>query len=90
MLFPALTGLFGLLTLLYSLFYTLEIPEQIIEEPVTEKSDFVKSVLSGSTCGSFVSFLPGITSAHATVMAMLARRTREPEQVYMTRRNNVY
>ena len=84
MLFPALTGLFGLSTLLYSLFYTPEIPEQMIEEPVTEKSDFVKSVLSGSTCGAIVSFLPGITSAHATVMAMLARRTRDPEQVIMT------
>jgi putative membrane protein len=84
MLFPALTGLFGLSTLLYSLFYTPEIPEQMIEAPVTEKSDFVKSVLSGSTCGAIVSFLPGITSAHATVMAMLARRTREPEQVIMT------
>jgi len=84
MLFPALTGLFGLSTLLYSLFYTPEIPEQTIEEPVTEKSDIVKSVLSGSTCGALVSFLPGVTSAHATVMAMLARRNREPEQVIMT------
>ncbi|KAF5436347.1 putative membrane protein [Candidatus Methanophagaceae archaeon] len=84
MLFPALTGLFGLSTLLYSLFYTPEIPEQTIEEPVTEKSDIVKSVLSGSTCGAMVSFLPGVTSAHATVMAMLARRNREPEQVIMT------
>ncbi|MFV9676174.1 MAG: tripartite tricarboxylate transporter permease [Methanosarcinales archaeon] len=84
MLFPALTGLFGLSTLLYSLFYTPEIPEQTIEEPVTGKSDIVKSVLSGSTCGALVSFLPGVTSAHATVMAMLARRNREPEQVIMT------
>ncbi|MFZ2071673.1 MAG: tripartite tricarboxylate transporter permease, partial [Halobacteriota archaeon] len=41
-------------------------------------------VISGSTCGAIVSFLPGITSAHATVMAMLTRRNREPEQVIMT------
>jgi len=83
-LFPALTGLFGLSTILYSLFYTPEIPEQIIEEPVIEKSDILKSVISGSSCGALVSFLPGITSAHATVMAMLARRARESEQVIMT------
>jgi putative membrane protein len=84
MLFPALTGLFGLSTISYSLLHTPEIPEQTIEEPVTEKAEVVKSILSGSISGSLVSFLPGITSAHATVMAMLARRNREPEQVIVT------
>ena len=84
MLFPALTGLFGLSTILFSLLHTPEIPEQRIEEPEMEKGGIVKSVISGSVLGALVSFLPGITSAHATVMAMLARRTREPEQVIMT------
>ena len=84
MLFPALTGLFGLSTILFSLLYTPEIPEQSIGEPVMEKGSIMKSVISGSAFGSLVSFLPGITSAHATVMAMLARRNREPEQVIMT------
>lgn len=84
MLFPALTGLFGLSAIIFSLFYTPEIPEQKIEEPVMEKGEIVKSVMSGSAFGSLVSVLPGITSAHATVMAMLARRNREPEQVIMT------
>jgi putative membrane protein len=84
MLFPALTGLFGLSTILFSLLYTPEIPEQMIEEPVRDRGGIIKSVISGSAFGSLVSFLPGITSAHATVMAMLARRNREPEQVIMT------
>ncbi len=84
MLFPALTGLFGLSTILFSLLYTPEIPEQRIEEPGIEKGETVKSVISGSAFGSLVSFLPGITSAHATVMAMLARRNRQPEQVITT------
>ncbi|MHC1599300.1 MAG: tripartite tricarboxylate transporter permease [Candidatus Methanospirareceae archaeon] len=84
MLFPALTGLFGLSTILFSLLYTPEIPEQMIEEPVRDREGIIKSVISGSAFGSLVSFLPGITSAHATVMAMLARRNREPEQVIMT------
>jgi putative membrane protein len=84
MLFPALTGLFGLSTIVFSLLYTPEIPEQKIEEPVIGAGDTVKSVLSGSAFGSLVSVLPGITSAHATVMAMLARRNREPEQVIVT------
>jgi putative membrane protein len=84
MLFPALTGLFGLSTILFSLLYTPEIPEQEITEPVISGGDTIKSVLSGSAFGSLVSVLPGITSAHATVMAMLARRNREPEQVIVT------
>jgi TctA family transporter len=56
----------------------------MIEVPEIEKGETVKSIISGSTLGSFVSFLPGITSAHATVMAMLARGNREPEQVITT------
>ncbi|MHC1611488.1 MAG: tripartite tricarboxylate transporter permease [Candidatus Methanospirareceae archaeon] len=84
MLFPALTGLFGLSTILFSLLYTPEIPEQVIEEPVMDRGSIMRSVISGSAFGSLVSVLPGITSAHATVMAMLARRNREPEQVIMT------
>jgi putative membrane protein len=84
MLFPALTGLFGLSTILFSLLYTPEIPEQRIEEPIMDREGVMKSVISGSAFGSLVSVLPGITSAHATVMAMLARRNREPEQVIIT------
>ncbi len=84
MLFPALTGLFGLSTILFSLLYTPEIPEQRVEEPALERGGIMRSVISGSALGSLVSFLPGITSTHATVLAMLARRNREPEQVIMT------
>ncbi len=84
MLFPALTGLFGLSTILFSLLYTPEIPEQRLEEPEMEIGETTKSVISGSVFGSMVSFLPGITSAHATVMAMLARRNRQPEEVITT------
>ena len=84
MLFPALTGLFGLSTIVFSLLYTPEIPEQEIEEPMLDREGVLKSVISGSAFGSLVSVLPGITSAHATVMAMLARRNREPEQVITT------
>ena len=84
LLFPALTGLFGLSTILFSLFHTPEIPEQKIEEPEIERGGLVRSIISGSVLGSLVSFLPGITSAHATVMAMLVRRNREPEQVITT------
>lgn len=106
LLFPALTGLFGLSAVLFSLLYTPEIPEQETEEPAVERdsrtdrtdrtdrtnrtnrteerAELVKSAVSGSAFGTLVSFLPGITSAHATVFAMLARRNRQPEQVITT------
>jgi len=84
MFLPAFTGLFGLSTILYSLFYTPEIPPQEIKEPEIENMGVLKSIASGAVSGSVVSVLPGITSAHATVMAMLARRNREPEQVILT------
>ncbi len=88
MLFPTFTGLFGISTILYSLLYTPDIPAQVIEEPDIEDMNarvgILKSVLSGAAFGSMVSILPGVTSAHATVMAMLARRNREPEQVIIT------
>ena len=86
MLFPALTGLFGLSAVLFSLLFIPEIPEQRIEEPVMENEygGIIKSVVSGSAFGTLVSFLPGVTAAHATVMAMLVRRERDPGQVIMT------
>ena len=84
MYFPAFTGLFGLSTILYSLFYTPEMPPQEIKEPEIRGMGILKSIVSGAVSGSMVSILPGITSAHATVMAMLARRNREPEQVILT------
>lgn len=88
--FPSTYCLFGLSAILFSLLHTPEIPEQRIEEPEMEKGEIAKSVISSSVFGSMVSFLPGSSSAHATVMAMLARINRQPEQVYMTRKNKVY
>jgi len=84
LLFPALTGLFGLATILFALLHTPELPEQRIVEPAIDRASLLKSVSAGSIFGMLVSFLPGITTAHATVLAMLARRDRDPEQVIVT------
>lgn len=84
-LFPALTGLFGLPTLIYSLMYTPEIPEQDVREPEVDFKESTKSILSGSTFGSVVGFLPGVTSAQATIISMLARGGESNrEQVVLT------
>lgn len=84
LLFPALTGLFGLATILFALLHTPELPEQRIAEPAIDRTSTLKSVSSGSIFGMLVSFLPGITSAHATVLAMLTRRNHDPEQIIVT------
>lgn len=83
-LFPAFTGLFGISTLLFSMANTPKIPEQRISEPVINKKESLKSIITGSLAGSVLGFLPGVTSGHATVLSMLGRKTREKEQVVLT------
>ena len=83
-LFPAFTGLFGISTLLFSLTNTPDIPEQKISEPVINRKESIKSIVTGSFAGSVLGFLPGITSGHATVLSMLGRKTRKKEQVVLT------
>jgi len=83
-LFPAFTGLFGISTLLFSLTNTPNIPEQKISEPVINRKEALKSIVTGSLAGSVLGFLPGVTSGHATVLSMLGRKTKEKEQVVLT------
>ncbi|MDI6917682.1 MAG: tripartite tricarboxylate transporter permease [Thermoplasmatales archaeon] len=83
-LFPAFTGLFGISTLLFSMANTPKIPEQRISEPVINRKESLKSIITGSLAGSVLGFLPGVTSGHATVLSMLGRKTREKEQVVFT------
>jgi TctA family transporter len=83
-LFPALTGLFGVGALLHSLMLSPEIPDQRIDEPVIDRKEMTKSVLIGSSTASILGFLPGMSSAQATILSMLARRNKDPEQVITT------
>ncbi len=83
-LLPLLLGLFGLPALLVSSAEPPEIPRQRLDEPRVAPGPAVASVASGTVWGAIMGFLPGVTSAQATVLAMLARRRREPEQVILT------
>ncbi len=86
-LFPALAGLFGVPTLLNSLFTKPAIPEQKVQPLIQnriEKKSSVVSILTGSIAGIFVSLIPGLTTATGTVLAMNARQKASQEQTIVT------
>ena len=86
-LFPAFAGLFGVPTLLNSVFTKPAIPEQKIEPLVQnkiEKKSSIVSILTGSFAGIFVSIIPGLTTATGTVLAMNARQKTSQEQTIVT------
>ncbi len=86
-LFPALTGLFGMPTLVNSLVTQPVIPKQKIERLQLsggDKKESVLSVVTGSIAGVLVSIIPGITSATGTIMAMNARQKSGNEQTIVT------
>ena len=86
-LFPALAGLFGVPTLLTSLFTNPSIPEQkiepLIQNRIEQRSSLI-SILTGSIAGIFVSLIPGLTTATGTVLAMNARQKSSQEQTIVT------
>ncbi|MBN1860061.1 MAG: tripartite tricarboxylate transporter permease [Candidatus Thermoplasmatota archaeon] len=86
-LFPALAGLFGVPTLLSSLFTKPQIPkqkqEQFLMNPI-EKKVSVVSVITGSIAGVIVSIIPGVTTAIGTVLAMTLRQRSSREQTIVT------
>jgi len=86
-LFPALAGLFGMPTLLNSLFTKPAIPEQTIQPLIQnriEKKSSAVSVLTGSLAGIFVSLIPGLTTATGTILAMTVRQKSSQEQTIVT------
>jgi putative membrane protein len=86
-LFPALSGLFGLPTLLTSLVTKPNIPKQKLIEPQLsskEKKSSILSIISGSAAGILVSIIPGITSATGTIIAMNVRGESDKRQTIVT------
>jgi putative membrane protein len=84
-LFPALTGLFGIPTLIHSLVTKPVIPCQKIERTsVDNRPSTILSIVTGSLAGVFVSIIPGITSAIGTIIAINARERTGDEQTIIT------
>jgi putative membrane protein len=83
-LFPALSGLFGVATLLVSAHGAPNIPKQTLDPPKLNRGSTTQSVLTGAVAGSTVGFLPGLSAGVATVVAMIFRKEPEREQVIVT------
>lgn len=67
-LFPMLSGLFGLSTLVISVYEDSFIPEQRIYFPHIEPSEATQAVSSSVLTSSLVSFLPGLGPAQAAIL----------------------
>ncbi|MCD6398817.1 MAG: tripartite tricarboxylate transporter permease [Candidatus Aenigmarchaeota archaeon] len=68
-LFPMLTGLFGISTIIYSLRRKTKIPEQGKDVENVEKNEYLLGGLIGSLSGILVGLLPGIGSAQASFLS---------------------
>ncbi|HDD71554.1 MAG TPA: hypothetical protein ENF99_01025 [Candidatus Aenigmarchaeota archaeon] len=68
-LFPVLTGLFGLPTLIVSISQRASIPKQARDESLKiSNKEIVKSIILGSIAGIIVGFLPAIGISEAATM----------------------
>ncbi len=69
-LFPALSGLFGVSSLITSLGQKSKIPEQEMDSQIKiSKMNFAKSIILGSLAGIAVGFLPALGVSQAAAMA---------------------
>ena len=70
-LFPMLSGLFGISTLLLSLKDKVEIPKQYVTEGIKVKlGSNVKAVSGAVVTGSLAGLMPGLGSAQSAIIAM--------------------
>ncbi len=76
-LFPALTGLFGLSIIITSMLHNIAIPEQ--KKRRMKKYRFIKGSVAGWLAGMFVGILPGIGSSQAGVLANTFLRGNEKD-----------
>ena len=68
--FPALSGLFGVSTLLLASRSGMSIPSQAVDwSTKLERRRTIRSVVVGFFCGMVTGVLPAVGSAHATIMA---------------------
>jgi putative membrane protein len=68
-IFPLLSGLFGISTLILSLNNKIKIPKQIISETIKTKNK-IKAISAAVFSGSLTGLFPGLGSSQAAIMGM--------------------
>jgi len=69
-LFPMLSGMFGMSSIIVSLLGKLTPKQQSLSRGViVSKMELVKAVLAGTVSGTFTAIMPGLGSAHAAAIA---------------------
>jgi putative membrane protein len=76
-LFPLFTGLFATPLLIISFMQNVKIPKQKITKTKTSKKEIFKILGIGIFSSSLVSFLPGVGSAQAAVIASVFKKIKE-------------
>jgi putative membrane protein len=84
-LFPILTGMFGLSTIIISINEKSKIPTQKEDSSLKiSKIDLIKSILLGSVAGIIVGFLPAIGVSQAATMVQYLGKTGETRSFLVT------
>lgn len=74
-LLPLLSGLFGASQLIISLLTSSKIPEKSVSRFELSRKRILRGIFTGSTAGSLVAWLPGVSSAIAALLAGLFVRS---------------
>lgn len=82
-LFPLLSGLFGVSTLILSLSDKVTLKKQKIETPKIDKINATKSVLSATFAGTLISFLPGMGPSQGAVISQTFSKKNEDENNFL-------
>jgi putative membrane protein len=84
-LFPTLTGFFGLPTLITSIFEKARIPKQENDERLKiSGKEIVKSIVLGSIAGIIVGFLPSIGISEAAIIVQYFGRANDARNFLIT------
>jgi putative membrane protein len=84
MLFPLLSGLFGLPMLLLSIFEKTKLPENFnFEEEKIERKSLLSCIGIGSLAGIVAGLLPGIGSTQSTIITQQAFQKKRDERSFL-------
>ncbi|MDL2260726.1 tripartite tricarboxylate transporter permease [Methanimicrococcus sp. OttesenSCG-928-J09] len=78
-LMPLLSGLFGVPQLIISLFSDSKIPDVSETKETFSKKLFIQNAFLGTAAGAFVSWIPGVSSSVAAILAGLFKKNPNDE-----------